>query len=312
MHSLTHPNLHRSVYIAQTDYRNDFLTQLVQFALKLTNKGLDDLGLITHLSDLVAGSLYTGTQGHSNLYEDLGVYEVVIKWLAYEELSRPTTNTNNGTALSIAQNPSLSRQSSWKTSLGGLLHPSSANKSLYRKPSSTVLEMSESSSTLVNTPNQSSTASLYDPVATTTVTLYTKPEYQKQQAQQQQTQTSFWRWILSFFVPVFFFTDPTTDIPDSTQPTQHTQSHERKESTPPKPIIVKQAPIIQPWTSAPKQNPYYLPFIMAKLLSSPTIAQDKHLEMDLKKLVRDFGEWNPKERGLRDLKYRLEPLKSHL
>lgn len=34
-----------------------------------------------HLSEVVAGSLYSGTQGHSTIYEDLGPYILAIRWV---------------------------------------------------------------------------------------------------------------------------------------------------------------------------------------------------------------------------------------
>jgi hypothetical protein len=74
MHGVQHPSLHRLVFIDGNDYSHDFLSHLVSFALKLRNYGIFDNDLIMHLSEVIAGSLYGGTQGHSTLYEELEVY----------------------------------------------------------------------------------------------------------------------------------------------------------------------------------------------------------------------------------------------
>lgn len=74
MHGFSHPSLLRAVYIDGHDYQPDFLTSLIVFLLRLRNYGIPDHGLAVHLSEAVAGSLYSGTQGHSTIYEDIGVY----------------------------------------------------------------------------------------------------------------------------------------------------------------------------------------------------------------------------------------------
>ncbi|KAL7746520.1 hypothetical protein RI367_008170 [Sorochytrium milnesiophthora] len=81
-HAISHPNLYRSVFIdSENFYENDFLPHLVIFAIKLRNHGLSDYDLLVHLSDTVAGSVYSGTQGHSTLYEEPDVYTLAINFL---------------------------------------------------------------------------------------------------------------------------------------------------------------------------------------------------------------------------------------
>jgi len=75
MHGFHHPAIYRAVYIEAVDYTADFLTDLVIYAVKIRNHGIPDYGLIVHLSELVAGSLYAGTQGHSTVYEESSVYQ---------------------------------------------------------------------------------------------------------------------------------------------------------------------------------------------------------------------------------------------
>ncbi|ORZ34399.1 hypothetical protein BCR44DRAFT_1436184 [Catenaria anguillulae PL171] len=81
-HALTHPNIYRAVFIdAPNAYPDDFLAHLVIFALNLRNHDLPDSDLLVYLSDVVAGSLYFGTAGHSTLYEDVRVFELAIHHL---------------------------------------------------------------------------------------------------------------------------------------------------------------------------------------------------------------------------------------
>jgi hypothetical protein len=81
--AITHPNIVRSVYIDGPAFtpENEFLIHLISFALGLRNAGLSDHGLLTHLSAVLAGSLYALEGGHSTIYEDLGVYSMAVQHL---------------------------------------------------------------------------------------------------------------------------------------------------------------------------------------------------------------------------------------
>lgn len=80
MHGFSHPGITRALYIDGVNYTPDFLTSLIVFALLIRNYGHSDHDLILHLSDLVAGSLYSGTPGHSTVYEERKVYTTAIQW----------------------------------------------------------------------------------------------------------------------------------------------------------------------------------------------------------------------------------------
>jgi hypothetical protein len=72
MTSLHHPSIVRAVYIDGTDYQNDFLINLIAFSLRLRNMGVDDHGILVHLSEVVAGAIYG--EGHSTIYDEREVY----------------------------------------------------------------------------------------------------------------------------------------------------------------------------------------------------------------------------------------------
>ncbi|KAJ3148121.1 hypothetical protein HDU89_004968 [Geranomyces variabilis] len=59
-------------------------------------------------------------------------------------------------------------------------------------------------------------------------------------------------------------------------------------------------------------NPYYLPWIMARLFDDVQIRANPELNAELAGLLKMFDVWEPSSKQLKELKYRLEPLKSKL
>ena len=81
LYAINHPLLDRALYIDSNDYNADFLSHLVVFGIKLRNAGLSDKGLLIHLSQNLAGSIYGfGTQGHSVIYDELNTYICALAW----------------------------------------------------------------------------------------------------------------------------------------------------------------------------------------------------------------------------------------
>ncbi|KAF9175233.1 hypothetical protein BGX20_007383 [Mortierella sp. AD010] len=89
MTSIHHPSIVRAVYIDAASYQNDFLINLIAFSLRLRNAGVDDHGVLVHLSEVIAGSLYG--EGHSTIYEERDVYLLAIRSL----LEPPASLTSN-------------------------------------------------------------------------------------------------------------------------------------------------------------------------------------------------------------------------
>jgi hypothetical protein len=58
---------------------HDFIINLIVLGLMMLNAGLDDQGLISHLSEATAGA-WRGV-GHSTPYEDAGPYGYMVKYL---------------------------------------------------------------------------------------------------------------------------------------------------------------------------------------------------------------------------------------
>lgn len=82
MTSATHPSILRAVYIDGHVYsEDDFLINLITFALRLRNAGFSDHGLLTHISEVLAGNLYAWEGAHSTIYEELEVYMIAVQCL---------------------------------------------------------------------------------------------------------------------------------------------------------------------------------------------------------------------------------------
>ncbi|KAI9499416.1 hypothetical protein BDB00DRAFT_796793 [Zychaea mexicana] len=101
MTGASHPNILRAVYIDGHIYSDDdFLINLVTFALRLRNAGLSDHGLLTHISEVLAGDLYSWEGGHSTIYEERDVFIMAVQYL-FESASFGRTTRTTDTAVDV-------------------------------------------------------------------------------------------------------------------------------------------------------------------------------------------------------------------
>lgn len=78
--SASHPLLVRLLYVDSSIHAStDFLTNLLVLCLMLRNAGIDDQGLLGHLSEATAGA-WIGA-GHTTPYEDPGAYAFAVRYL---------------------------------------------------------------------------------------------------------------------------------------------------------------------------------------------------------------------------------------
>ncbi|CEL56695.1 putative protein YML020W OS=Saccharomyces cerevisiae (strain ATCC 204508 / S288c) GN=YML020W PE=1 SV=1 [Rhizoctonia solani AG-1 IB] len=76
----SHPLILRGLFLDGDAYSSsDFLSNLLVLLLRVKNAGLDEQGLVVHLSEATAGSL-SGI-GHSTAYEDLGPYTLAVRYM---------------------------------------------------------------------------------------------------------------------------------------------------------------------------------------------------------------------------------------
>ncbi|KAI7323080.1 hypothetical protein KC315_g8598 [Hortaea werneckii] len=75
------------------------------------------------------------------------------------------------------------------------------------------------------------------------------------------------------------------------------------------------APIIahyEPPQSGANANPYYLPWAVRGMLSEDIVKRDEKLSEEVAELVKEFDEWRPTSKVLKDVRWRLEGVKSML
>ncbi|KAI7859581.1 hypothetical protein BDC45DRAFT_432026 [Circinella umbellata] len=102
MTGASHPNILRAVYIDGHIYsEDDFLINLVTFSLRLRNAGLSDHGLLTHISEVLAGDLYSWEGGHSTIYEERDVYTMAVQYLFESAPFGRITNKSTDTAVDV-------------------------------------------------------------------------------------------------------------------------------------------------------------------------------------------------------------------
>ncbi|CAO3640226.1 unnamed protein product [Mucor hiemalis] len=211
MSAVNHPSILRCIYIDGHIYsQDDFLINLIIFALTLRNTGLPDYDLLVHLSEVLAGSLYALEGGHSTIYEEVEVYMTAVKYTfetaPFGKYVRafPSSKNESPPVCKKKKTPPISR----KTSV--------------------------SASSLLMT-------------------------------------------AMTAAAPAI------VEIEDAK---------------------------IESFQAKQQQNPFYLPWALHGICSDPMILADEMLKKDLTRLLSLFEQWSPTSSRLKELKYRLDPLRT--
>ncbi|KAI8079393.1 hypothetical protein BDF21DRAFT_340470 [Thamnidium elegans] len=69
---------------------------------------------------------------------------------------------------------------------------------------------------------------------------------------------------------------------------------------------------LDPFQAKLRLNPFHLPWAMRGIWDDPRILSDETLNHELEKLQNLFDKWNPTSAKLKEIKFRLEPLKARL
>lgn len=69
---------------------------------------------------------------------------------------------------------------------------------------------------------------------------------------------------------------------------------------------------MNPFRAKQRLNPFYLPWGMRGMAEDIKVRGDESLEKGLEELQRLYNEWNPVTKGMKEIKYRLEPVRSKL
>jgi hypothetical protein len=84
------------------------------------------------------------------------------------------------------------------------------------------------------------------------------------------------------------------------------------------------APIIAPYhihagaagstsaTNVAEKNPFVLPWAVRGMLEEEAVKKDPELQKEVHDLVREFEQWRPTGKGLKDVRWRLEGVRSLL
>ncbi|KAG1056517.1 hypothetical protein G6F55_008199 [Rhizopus delemar] len=74
--------------------------------------------------------------------------------------------------------------------------------------------------------------------------------------------------------------------------------------------ISQQEVIIEPFQAKQNQNPYYIPWIMRGICNDPSILSNQELKTELNTLICLYHQWHPTSNKLKELKFKLDPLKT--
>ncbi|KAJ3031324.1 UNVERIFIED_CONTAM: hypothetical protein HDU68_005066 [Siphonaria sp. JEL0065] len=79
-------------------------------------------------------------------------------------------------------------------------------------------------------------------------------------------------------------------------------------------MLITSDPVFHTKFIAPvaKLNQYWLPWILAQITSDPLVYANEHVRPHLDEVMKLFDEWEPSGKALKELQYRLEPLRSRL
>ncbi|PVV03151.1 hypothetical protein BB560_002382 [Smittium megazygosporum] len=294
LHSISHPNIYRAVCITPPMKRN-FLTDLAIFAIKLRNAGISDLGLSIHISDAIAGSIWPGSvSGHSTIYEETQVYKLMLKWLLFSSSSMPpfvpiTHQNLQPTKISMNFNN---------------------NKSNPQQQNSHDLSPTNKDGVKNDLVSDNDTQTSF---------------FCLNSSFKQKISDLFCRFSLGSCSPglcfcgnsnlcytlnkfVHFGSLVSSNRLDSEDTSEQSNSGYQPFSnygaTSQSPHIV-----YHPFNSNDQLNPFFLPWIVKSLLSSPVINSNPVLVAEMDELITRFDEWVPESKLEKELKYRLEPLK---
>jgi hypothetical protein len=228
---LSHPYIHRTVFVDGQLHSSNFLVHLVAFAAKLRNLGVSDHGLLREISAPLAGSIVGGA-GHSRVYDDPGVYREAIEFaLESTDVAASAFESRNSTVAAPSSPESVAQH-----------QRKSLEESVSRRGQMGVLPVHDM--TAANHMRRGSLGSM------------------------------------SLLVP---------------------------------PGI---APVMAPLLSGPaeagEKNPFVLPWAVRGMLEEDLVRRDERLRREVRELVGEFEAWKPTSKVLRDVRWRLEGVRSML
>ncbi|KAJ1978296.1 hypothetical protein H4R35_001965 [Dimargaris xerosporica] len=316
VHGLSHMNMYRAIYIDGEHYGDDFLTDLLIFALRLRNHGLRDHDLVVHLSDVIAGSLYTGTQGHSTIYNDHKVYELAAQWVMESIPSNQLVNATTSLGYFHEWAAKRHHQQQQQQPPRHLVGTTTGAGVPLASPRSSLVDQAPPNNdgqTNTSLPIPSRVLAQLDqpplaplPPSSPPLLTATRPGQSPVISMPSQAPASG-----ATLPSTTAATSPTNSDSPAVAPSASTTAS--LPQPPPPPSTPTGPPLsFYPISVDSRTNPYFLPWVMRGIFEDPHILQHPEFSHEVRKLRDKFLQWNPTQKHLRDLKFRLEPLRANL
>lgn len=76
--------------------------------------------------------------------------------------------------------------------------------------------------------------------------------------------------------------------------------------------MVRSEPILHPFRAKQNLNPFYLPWGMRGVMDELKSLGSEVLDREMERLQNLYDEWNPISKAMKEIKFRLEPVRSKL
>ena len=76
--------------------------------------------------------------------------------------------------------------------------------------------------------------------------------------------------------------------------------------------MARSEPILLPFHAKQNLNPFYLPWGMRGVVEEIKALGNEVLNEEMERLKKLYDEWNPVNKGMKEIKFRLEPVRSRL
>ncbi|PVU90391.1 hypothetical protein BB559_004671 [Furculomyces boomerangus] len=304
IHSISHPNLYRAVYIS-APIKSSFLTNLAIFSAKIRNAGISDYGLAIHLSSAIAGSIWSGSvSGHSTIYEEPNVYKLMVKWLLYSTSSMPPSVNIREPYFGPLIDDFKSNLMRVQSSMLNLRNLAANNLNQYGLDNNTNSHTNESS-----TVSDGSYCNFLADNLVATSDLLSQSCLQCCYGLTECTKSLFSRFSLGY--SALYGISENGELSQDQNGETMDESNGNNYSGNRFSLFNTQGPHIMyhPFDANEPLNPYFLPWIIRSIWTCKAINKNPELVEAMNSLVEEYEKWVPETKIEKELKYKLEPLR---
>jgi len=76
--------------------------------------------------------------------------------------------------------------------------------------------------------------------------------------------------------------------------------------------MARSEPVLHPFKAQQSLNPFYLPWGMRGVMDELKARGDQVLDDEMERLKTLYDDWKPVSKGMKEIKFRLEPVRSKL